>query len=562
MIASNHKQQSKRDYFIWYLFIPIVLLDFYLFRHYFLLNIDGYYSIAHDQTDYLKMAYRLYENINQYGWSTGLKKSDMLPTGALFPIQAVGLFFLAEPSRFFALLPNFIYFIALQCVLLFTVKSLTNQRHLPILFLGLILCIQLPFNKAGGLMDFRMDFIAFCMYGIFTCCTIKSELFRDRSWSLITAFVISLMTLQRFITLIYISSILGILFLYFLYRLNNKNISTIQHAHIKSQFINLVLICAIVAAVMFPYIWINKESIFQYYVVNHVINEKGYRLVEAHIQNTFDYLIYYPASLIYHLGKFALISIALLFLPLFYQPQRLSLNPTPQYHSSITANREILFFILLCIIVPLTILTIDPNKSAVAGSIMVVPFLWLVFWLYLYLFNLNTQKTNKIGLWQTSVVMIVLLLGIYNQTHELLRQKNKRNLHDLSTITTMYVDIGAYALQNKWPIVRLSTDHIQDYLTATHVEVLNFEKRRQLIRAEPQPLGSTNYGITLDNAINSLKNSNVVIFNLGNYKPGAPYPFNNMIGEFKPQLFDYINQHFRILGDYQFMNYTMRVYVK
>jgi hypothetical protein len=560
-MSLHNAYQKETSAFIWFLFIFIVALDFYFFRTYFFHNIYDYYPVAHDQAYYLQLVYRIHENINKEGWILGLTHSDMLTNGVLFPLQTVLLFSLAGASRFNALLPNFIYFVLLQVTALYTVKSITHRNNLAILFLGLILCVQTPFIVAGGLMDFRMDFIAFCMYGIFTCCAIKSQFFADRKWSIITALVVCLMILLRFITLVYITGVLTSLTCYFFFSLKRSSNIPTSTTRLKIQLSNLAWVGGIIAMVVLPYLWMNKEFFFQYYIMDHVISEKSFRLMEARITGLFSFLIYYPRSIYRnHLTWLSLIAALFVMLSAFYVRFRLR-SPSTCNHTM--PWKDGFVFIFLCITLPFMILTADPNKSGVVGSIIVIPFLWLVLWLFMYI-NSTLAETKQSRFIYNVVAITVLLLGLYHQIHELNYRKNQDRLQNLTAITNMYIDIGKVALQKGWPTIFFSVDQIQDYLAAHHIEILYFERSQKMIHASPQKLGASNYPITQAEALNSLKNSNVVIFNLLDYqyKKMTPLPFNQTIGALKPQLVDYAEQHFNRLGDYKIMGYTFRVYVK
>ena len=71
--------------------------------------------------------------------------------------------------------------------------------------LGLILSqITLWFWQGGGLFDFRMDFLAYCLYGIWACAVIRSQLFLHRYWSLGSGLIGAFLVLNRFVTFTYL----------------------------------------------------------------------------------------------------------------------------------------------------------------------------------------------------------------------------------------------------------------------------------------------------------------------------------------------------------------------
>src|SRR5262249_36123381 len=138
----------------------------------------------------------------------------LLPQGVMIQVQGSLLFLLLGPSRLSALTLNFIYFALLQCVLAATLRWLSGRWSLALLGVGLLLSAKTPFFWAGGLMDFRIDFISFCLFGIFMCVVLRSRMFVSRRWSLVVGLVGANMALFRFLTLAYLGGILGLLFLF------------------------------------------------------------------------------------------------------------------------------------------------------------------------------------------------------------------------------------------------------------------------------------------------------------------------------------------------------------
>ena len=282
--------------------------------------------------------YLTYENIKQYGLISGLQQSPPLGNGILFPLQGALFFFIAGASRWSALLINFIYFVILQAVCITTIRSVSKNIYLLILFVGILLSINTPFlPMGGGMFDVRLDFIAFCLYGVFVCSAIRSDFFLKRGWVVLLASIASLTILLRSITLLYFTGIVGCFVLYLVY-LSSRNFaqqnvrdpsttgSTLKRSWIPDKryafsemteggtfagltaqrLLNLVIFYAIIAVVTLPLIWLNRHMLYKYYVVGHVVgNEKYIRLAEFGLRNTFDEIIYYPKMVLgAHIGYF------------------------------------------------------------------------------------------------------------------------------------------------------------------------------------------------------------------------------------------------------------------
>jgi len=547
---------------VFYLFLALIVLEFILFRSYVLKNITDFYPSSFDQTSYLLLTYRIYESIQQQGVVPGILHSEVLPTGIFFPIQAALFYVLFGASRLSALLPNFLYFALLQLFALLAIQSFSNKKSTALIFLGLLLCIQAPFLNAGDIGDFRMDFIAFCTYGMFVCAAIKSRTFLTRTWSVIAGLVACIAILLRCITVVYFTPIIGLLFIYLLYQLKISKNSSTESTLIKTRLINLLLVGIMIGATALPYLWLNREAIYTYYVGSHVLgNEKYIRALEVGVTNTFSTLSFYPNSLFStHIGDLALEMAGLIFFVYILYFLLLLITGETRNEGSIPSWKMGLVLLLLCILIPLIALTADTNKSTVVGSIMAIPCLWLFFWFCLPIDAKLTQTPSRFSLLNLLAV-VVLCAGLYNLTAHLAHHPSKQKLQNVTTITKMYQDIGDYALKNQWPAVNLSVDHISDYLTAPGLAVVYYETRNRYIQVDIEKLGGTIFAINEADVLSSLKKSNVVILNLNPYPEASAYPFNQTITALKPLILSKLHENFVPLGDYQFMDSTYRVYV-
>src|SRR5690348_2934326 len=111
-------------------------------------------------------------------------------------------------SRLSALSLNFIYWAAFQLVLVATLRWLTGRWSATFMGWGLLLTTITPFFETGGsLFDFRLDFIAFCLFGIFLCVVIRSGVFADWRWSALAGLAAAVLGTFRFITLAYLLGI-------------------------------------------------------------------------------------------------------------------------------------------------------------------------------------------------------------------------------------------------------------------------------------------------------------------------------------------------------------------
>lgn len=571
MVNARHMQATLRSPInkqrtLWCLFALTVIIEFFLFRSYVLRNIATYYPGYFDQADYLLMTYRLDANIHRYGFISGIAHSDMLHTGIFFLIQAVLFLLLFGATRLSALLPNLIYFMALQFAALSAIQSVTTKKYFPLLFFGLILCIQTPYHFAGNIIDFRMDFIAFCLYGIFACLVLQSRLLSDTKWSIAAAMIACLLVLTRCITVVYFTVLFSSILFYLLISLRQYQDNRLIIETRKKQLRNLLLVCFIMSIAVLPYLWLNKEAIYHYYVTTHVISKEKYiRAQEVGITSTLSALFYYPYSLFSaHLGNLVLknallISIAYFYLLVYSRRHSLKNQNTHSVSATSIDCWQGFIFLTLCTLAPLVVLTMDISKSPVVGGIAAIPCVLLFFWICLYCDSrLPESKLKHRTL--NILATIIFISGLYHQITELHGHNSKLKQRNVTTITQMYQDIGDYAQSNHWAELHISVDQISDYLTSSALATVYFETRHILLHANLQQMGSTMFPISLEDALSSLKNSNVAIFNQDHY-PYSVYPYNQAITAIKTQLINYTEQHFKLLGEYHFMDANYRVYV-
>src|SRR3989338_2355096 len=167
----------------WLGFILLIIGEFILFRNFVYREMVPYIPMAFDQAGYLSVAYGLYEIAKSQGIWAAIVSAMTFPSGPLFMLQSLLFFLLTGASRFSALSINFIYFAALQWVTFLTVRYLFKKTDMAIMAVGILLATKVPFYVGGGISDFRMDFIAFCLYGIFIAAVLRSNIFLNTKWS-------------------------------------------------------------------------------------------------------------------------------------------------------------------------------------------------------------------------------------------------------------------------------------------------------------------------------------------------------------------------------------------
>lgn len=280
----------------WSALVLALLLQYGLFREYALREIVWAYPPSHDQTQYILDSYDIYEQIVDKGIVHGVRYGLTLPTpqGFIFHVQASLMYLVLGPGRLSALTINFLYFALLQVVLAWTLHWLTRRWSMVGIGLGLLLCASGPFFWAGGLMDFRIDFAAMCLFGVVICLALRSSLFQSRPWSAIVGIAASYLILFRTITVVFLSGIIGLFVCYLLLRLwglrKNDSLRRLEWRRLA----NLALASVLVAVLTIPLLYLQRHALKDYYIKGHLPGEESRirMLISGHS------LGYYPIVLL------------------------------------------------------------------------------------------------------------------------------------------------------------------------------------------------------------------------------------------------------------------------
>lgn len=554
---------TNRYWWVW--FSLLALAEYLFFRTYALREIAPYYPFAFDQASYLPISYELYENILHKGLISGIQHSTILATGPLFPLQTVFFFFLTSASRLNAITINLIYYVLFQLAVFLTVRHLFKNIHMAIIALAVLLMIKTPFFMAGSLYDYRMDFLAFCLYGIFIACVLVSDIFTLRKWAIIAGLVAAWLILLRAITAVYLGTIYFLFFIILVYcffkTLNLSEPS--RHLIAKKRLFNLTVSGIIVLLLTFPALWLNRQGLYNYYVVNHVLGKE--RIIRAIISGTTTFyadIIYYPTFLFNHLNKsagYSMLIVMVIFITFIFIQKKLwatkSFNPV-NLHPRIS-----LLFLILSLFVPLFFLTLDEQKSSVVASILVSPFFWLFVYsagtlaVYNQLFT-NYPRLFAIGAYALLITSLNFQVKCYTD------YTDDAHINDLKTINRMSLAIGDYATSKKWPKILISFDHMSAETNSGVLKVLYYEYRGKLLTVNTTKLGNQIFSISKEDALKGLEKSNVAILTTGEYQIRSPFPFEASIKPIAPLLQHYAQTHFISLGDYSFMGQKVRVYVR
>jgi hypothetical protein len=275
MFTMNFKIDSKHRT-LWHILFFVTLLcgETFLFLHMTSLHHAWIFPRWNDQVQYLTEGYMGYEEVRQHGllqgiWSSMVKPS---PQGMLYAPFSVILFSIFGPFRIVALSLNLLALLCLQVALLVALKQISRSWSLVWLGLGLLLCSDTFVSPlAGSGVDYRLDWMASCAFGVTLSIALLTNGMRTRGWSIAFGLATGLTILLRMITATYFAGIYLSMTAWLLLGL--------RHEATRSQSLHrlgyLAMAALIATMITLPFIWLNRDWLYSYYWVGHITGAEG-----------------------------------------------------------------------------------------------------------------------------------------------------------------------------------------------------------------------------------------------------------------------------------------------
>jgi hypothetical protein len=543
----------------------IIAVEAFLFYNFYHREIAGYPPQNYDQTVILAEAYQLQERIFSNGlgelWSAWWRPGQ--PSGVALPIEGTVLSLVFGPGRLSLLLFNFFAFAILQIFVFSTAEKIWRGKAYGYFAVGLILCQMTPWFWAGGMFDFRMDFVAYCLFGIWACSVLRSNLFMDLRWAIASGAFAALLVLNRFLTLVYLLPILvgfGLACVIVAW-LTRGNLAR----GMRRRLYHVGCSVGVLFLIVLPILIAQRTAIYNYYIVGHAIGpEKNIRAVEAGLTDLADHLLYYPRSIVGdHWGPAflwaAFISAAgALLARIFSRREKVERTSSPERTEIFLLQ---IIFLAATIFVPITVLTSDIAKSPVVGGIVGVPAVLAVVAL------LAKISSPEVGLqcprpqrlfFVTS--LLILVLGGFNQ----LSLANRHSMgdtqrHDLERLAELDKWLVGYASQRGWTNPGFSVDVISGWFVANGISDAGFEQSHHFVGFRPL-LGSGIMQVEQQEALSLLKNSDFVI--LTTVPKVGVYPFYHQPDQYWTALKAWVETNMIPARNVQFSEFDAKVYTR
>jgi hypothetical protein len=552
-----------KEKWLWILFIAEALL----FWSFYVREIAPYPPQNYDQAVYLTQTYTLQEQVLTNGlaelWRE-LWKNDHASSLA-FPIEGAFFGLVLGGTRLPQLCVLFVAFCALQIFAFTNAQKAFGDRVYGWITLGLILSQSTLWFWAGGLFDFRLDFLAYSLYGIWCCAVLRSALFADRRWCIGCGLIGALLVLHRFLTVLYVAGVCTgfAIFCGLVWLLNRRHLDLVDQ--MKRRLLNLALMLAVLAAIVGPILFLNWGTIYSKYGYAQFVYEKDIRAREFGVFNLTDNLLFYPRSIVRdHFGPTFLWAsgIGLAGALLAYLLSRWTRAVQPIQNRNNQRFWLGIVFLFGAICGPVVLLTFDISKSPVIGGIVGVPGALLIVSLIARIAPAGNGDSphvyNKVLLASS---FLVLLLGAFNQlSHSSRHQIGRLKRGDMQRLAELDRWFVAYATEHNWRDPVISFDVISAWFTGDAITASGYEQTRELVNFQPG-LGATGImGEDRQRALSLLARSDFVV--LTTLPKAGLYPFYQKISEFWQDLKDWADKNLIVAQTVPFETFTVTVYVR
>ncbi len=531
--------------------LALFAIQILYFYSYFAYEIRPFPPDAWDQAVYLSESYTLSESAQTHGLMQFAFSlfGGLHPQGVLFPVEGAALNLFAGGGRLSQVTLNFFALFSAEWILYSCVARTTGFRGLGLAAVGLFMLQHTIWNQAGGLFDFRIDFLAVCLYGAWVCVALRSDVFFDRRWSMIAGLISTILVLNRFVSVTYISGVMIFLIIVFAMQSKDPKCSI----RLKNAAISFgVMICGVT-----PFIATSWPAINKYYVVGHLTgNEKTIRAAEFGLVNWKDHLTYYPLSIARdHLGVPFSVGCLLIWGTILFSCIR---QPTVFVRPT---GRDIISEMALVVgsvLIPLAVLDIDISKSPVVGSIVDIPLILIAVLLPRWIGLIDRSAARRTW-WLTAGGAVVVVLGLITQLNfnADTRSASRRESYKQWARTATWIFDDALSTGLKTPHIFFDT--ISSHLNEFVITSFGYEQTGILLGFHttfPQSL----FNFEKSEALAALDQSDYVVLT-GGVKAGV-YPFFASMAPAEPEVRKWANDHLIFRARFHFDSQSIDIYAK
>ena len=531
--------------FTWGALLLILLAETALFFWKANRDVVRFYPRRFDQATFLSRTYEAFERCRGAGFAAGIAElvKRGIPNGILLPVEAVTLFQATGASRLAALSLNLIHFGVLVVALFLASRRLTGRSMTGFLGVGLLLLARTPFFWPGGLMDFRFDFVALCLFGTCVCVAILSDGFARPGMALLTGVAMGVCVLTRFLTLSYCAGILGLGALVLSLRVRGVRDGK---AATVARLRGLAIAAAVLGAIGGPVVWANRGVIRAYYLGEHLGDVGRARVAAEFHRGTVAFFAYYPFTvLVRHAGPLV-IAFSLGAAALAWRTRSRA-----AFRDAAPASERLgaaTFIVAASFLVPCVLLTADPQRQPDVASILLVPVLLALLLLMLVVL----RRAGGPGRAESFAAVAAVVAGLGSQIVGVSSSRPSAvEIQDLTEVARLH-DTAFSALRRSSsaaPVV--SIDRFRDSFDANVLRVYAYERHGVLLSAR-QGLGSSVLERPDDEVQGVLATSDLVLLTRVPAPGALVFPFTRQMERLQPRLREICESRFVSEGRFRF----------
>jgi hypothetical protein len=397
------------------------------------------------------------------------------------------------------------------------------------------------FRRAGGMADYRIDFAAMCLFGIWICLLLKSDQFSSRKFSILAGLAGAALIPMRFITAAYVAPIMVALLGWLILRRRSD-------ADWQQRMTNYLISGAVVAVVTVPALIAALKPINSYYVDGHIRgDEPAIRAAEFGISGLSGHLRFYPRALAnYQIGSVGviLIVIALVAAAAGFMRRRAS-RPRIVFET---------FLVAMAAVLPMVVLTLDVSKSPVVAGVAMVPCLLLVMFCW---------RASVLPAFSRRAVQLAvgfyLITGFGAFIAHASSPNSELSAADLAEVKRLNLVIASQG----GDAPRLAFDSLTDCLNAYTVRFYFRESNGLSWRAEPRyhALLGGMFAVDRADAMHAVEGSDIVVLSDERLKRSQS-PFDQAIVQSWQMINDYAQSNLKLHATGKIDDITYRVFVR
>lgn len=495
------------------------------FFHYAQREILWHQPEFYDQAVYLISSYQIEAGLRS-GSLHDLVEGLSRQIDSALPLEGAGLAVIFGGDRLPRLFVNFAFFCLAQLVVFRTVQCLTGRSIYGIATVGLLLSQAFLFQPAGGMFDFRLDFTAACLFGVWLCSLLCAARHSLASGVAMTMLAAAALLLHRFVVSIQMLPVLVLLTVAcaasaVTYR-TAQSWLRLRHAGL-SLLLTFVMIGCYAA-------W-KWAAISNYYVEGHLVgDEKIARAHEMGLFMLFDHMMFYPRSIAQgQLGSN------------FMGLAAAGLVIAAAIASGSRRQTELIGLCASAAILPLAVLTVDVSKSMVVASVAALP---MALGVCLICFSPGeTRRTATVF-----TAMLFITGGGLTAAMRLAEPMFSNSRTELMAATALARDVGRQIAASGWqePIY-LSVDAMTSRVNVPAMTVLIREETGKLYNLQ-MALGARVDAFDQSSMEADLAQSHLLVTTP--YAGAGPLPFDASMKAFRRAFEASLRQDFSPVGTY------------